>query len=116
MEDPSVLQYPGKRNGQVRLFINSTLRACVHALSGISMQTKVVNEGEKGMAYTWNSAQGQWEKVGEVLGRQGGLTTSNDTIDGVQYDYIFDVQVEQNGPYLKLPFNKGDNPYEVRTQ
>lgn len=92
MEDSSVLQRPGKRDGE----------------------TKVIRENDKGMAYTWNAAQGEWEKVGEVVGKQEGLNTANKTVDGVEYDYVFDVQLEQGGSYLKLPYNKGDNPYEVR--
>jgi phospholipase A-2-activating protein len=79
----------------------------------IPSQTKVVREGDKGIAYSWNAAQGEWEQMGEVVGKKGGLDTSTNTVDGVEYDYVFDVQLEQSGPYLKLPYNKGDNPYEV---
>lgn len=33
--------------------------------------------------------------------------------EGQQYDYVFDVDVEEGVPPLKLPVNKGDNPYDV---
>lgn len=31
--------------------------------------------------------------------------------EGQQYDFVFDVDVADGVPPLKLPVNKGDNPY-----
>ena len=28
-----------------------------------------------------------------------------------EYDYVFDVDITDGAPALKLPFNVGDNPY-----
>lgn len=46
MEDASVLQRPGGRDGE----------------------TKVVREAGAGVAYSWDAGTGQWERIGEVVG------------------------------------------------
>uniref|UniRef100_A0A7S2Z8E4 PFU domain-containing protein n=1 Tax=Chloropicon laureae TaxID=464258 RepID=A0A7S2Z8E4_9CHLO len=33
--------------------------------------------------------------------------------DGQHYDYVFDVDVQDGVPPLKLPYNRGENPYEA---
>ncbi|XP_039131042.1 phospholipase A-2-activating protein [Dioscorea cayenensis subsp. rotundata] len=73
-------------------------------------QTKVIREGDNGVAYSWNSRDHQWEKIGEVVDGPGD-NTGNRVFDGVQYDYVFDVDIGDGEPTRKLPYNKGDNPY-----
>eukprot|EP00232_Nephroselmis_pyriformis_P020757 CAMPEP_0182864674 /NCGR_PEP_ID=MMETSP0034_2-20130328/7288_1 /TAXON_ID=156128 /ORGANISM="Nephroselmis pyriformis, Strain CCMP717" /LENGTH=95 /DNA_ID=CAMNT_0024996935 /DNA_START=287 /DNA_END=570 /DNA_ORIENTATION=- len=34
-------------------------------------------------------------------------------LNGVQYDFVFDVDIEDGAPPRKLPFNRGQNPYDV---
>ena len=60
----------------------------------------------------------QWERIGEVVGGPGG--GGGDTMGvgakmhgGVSYDWVFDVDVEDGAPPRKLPYNRGDNPYDV---
>ncbi|KAK9806981.1 hypothetical protein WJX72_009418 [[Myrmecia] bisecta] len=95
LEDASVLTQPGTRDGQ----------------------TKVVREGGAGVAYSWDAARGQWEKVGEVMGGPG---EGSDTMavgskwhNGQQYDFVFDVDIEDGTPPKKLAVNRGDNPYDA---
>src|ERR1700677_4456059 len=35
---------------------------------------------------------------------------------GVEYDYVFDVDIEDGKPPLKLPYNLSQNPYEAATK
>lgn len=49
LEDPSVIQRPGNRDGE----------------------TKVVRENGVGVAYSWDAGVGQWERIGEVVGGPG---------------------------------------------
>jgi phospholipase A-2-activating protein len=35
---------------------------------------------------------------------------------GKEYDYVFDVDIEEGKPPLKLPYNLTDNPYEAATK
>ncbi|OWB78097.1 hypothetical protein B5S32_g2283 [[Candida] boidinii] len=52
----------------------------------------------------------KWMKIGDVLDSAG----SNDKkieFNGKKYDYVFDVDVQEGSPPLKLPYNANDNPY-----
>lgn len=60
-------------------------------------------------AHQWSG--GEWVKIGDVVGSTG--STEKKTFDGEEYDYVFDVDVEDGAPPLKLPFNHNDNPYEA---
>ncbi len=57
--------------------------------------------------------RGEWEKIGTVVGAPGDDTVAagNQFHEGQQYDFVFDVDVADGVPPLKLPVNKGDNPY-----
>ncbi|XP_077233233.1 transducin family protein / WD-40 repeat family protein [Tasmannia lanceolata] len=75
-------------------------------------QTKVVREGDNGVAYSWNSRDQKWEKIGEVVDGPGG-NINHTVLDGVQYDYVFDVDIGDGEPTRKLPYNRTDNPYDT---
>ena len=63
-------------------------------------------------AHQWSSAAQQWVSVGTVVDAVGssGRKTS---YQGSDYDYVFDVDIEDGKPPLKLPYNLSQNPYEV---
>lgn len=50
-----------------------------------------------------------------MTGGPGGDTVAAGTQfhAGQQYDFVFDVDVADGVPPLKLPVNKGDNPYDA---
>lgn len=75
-------------------------------------QTKIVREGDSGVAYSWNVKEFQWDKVGEVVDTPGNVGDKR-TLNGLQYDYVFDVDIGDGEPTRKLPYNRGDNPYAV---
>lgn len=63
------------------------------------------------LAYQWSTAANQWVSIGQVVDAAGsGVKT---TYQGKEYDYVFDVDIEDGKPALKLPFNTTQNPYEV---
>ncbi|XP_006365506.1 phospholipase A-2-activating protein [Solanum tuberosum] len=75
-------------------------------------QTKVVREGDNGVAYAWNMMEQKWDKIGEVVdGPDDGM--SRPLLDGIQYDHVFDVDIGDGEPVRKLPCNRSDNPYDV---
>lgn len=75
-------------------------------------QTKVVREGDNGVAYSWNLREQKWDKIGEVVdGPEDGLKLS--VLDGKEYDYVFDVDIGDGQPIRKLPYNRSDNPYDT---
>ncbi|KAL2927495.1 Phospholipase A-2-activating protein [Bienertia sinuspersici] len=75
-------------------------------------QTKVVREGDNGVAYTWNMKDYKWDKIGEVVDGPGdGL--KRPVLDGKEYDHVFDVDIGDGEPIRKLPYNRSDNPYDT---
>ncbi|CAI9104464.1 OLC1v1003135C2 [Oldenlandia corymbosa var. corymbosa] len=75
-------------------------------------QTKVVREGDNGVAYAWNAKEYKWDKIGEVVdGPDDSL--ARPILEGIQYDYVFDVDIGDGEPIRKLPYNRSDNPYDA---
>lgn len=65
-------------------------------------------------AYQWSQGSPSWMKVGTVVDAVGssGKKTS---YAGKDYDYVFDVDIEDGKPPLKLPYNLSQNPHEAAT-
>jgi phospholipase A-2-activating protein len=63
-------------------------------------------------AYQWSTAATQWLNVGTVVDSagSGGRKVSH---NGKEYDYVFDVDIEDGKPPLKLPYNLNQNHYEA---
>lgn len=59
-------------------------------------------------AHQWSG--GQWVKIGDVVGSAGG-SSGKKSYNGQEWDYVFDVDVEDGKPPLKLPYNANENPY-----
>lgn len=59
-------------------------------------------------AHQWSC--GEWVKIGDVVGSTG-VSGDKKDYNGKSYDYIFDVDIEDGKPPLKLPYNVTDNPY-----
>lgn len=63
-------------------------------------------------AYQWSMPANQWVNVGTVVD-QAGSSGRKISHNGKEYDYVFDVDIEDGKPPLKLPYNVSQNPYEV---
>ncbi|KAM0198393.1 hypothetical protein ACHAPA_006118 [Fusarium lateritium] len=66
-------------------------------------------------AHTWSVSQQQWINVGTVVDAVGS-TGKKVEYQGKMYDYVFDVDIEDGKPALKLPYNLSENPYERATK
>eukprot|EP00850_Spirogloea_muscicola_P015931 SM000126S26307 [mRNA] locus=s126:117967:124577:+ [translate_table: standard] len=87
---PEALKEPGKKDGQIKIF----------------------REGGSGVAFSWNAKEYQWDKIGEVVdGPEDG--SQGKELDGVTYDFVFDVDIGDGVPHRKLPYNRSENPYTV---
>lgn len=66
-------------------------------------------------AHQWSMGQAQWISIGTVVDSVGssGKKTS---YQGEDFDYVFDVDIEDGKPPLKLPYNLSENPYERATK
>ncbi|XP_040381866.1 phospholipase A-2-activating protein isoform X2 [Oryza brachyantha] len=77
-------------------------------------QTLIVREGDNGVAYSWNSKELKWDKIGEVVDGPGDAAAApGQFLDGVHYDFVFNVDIGDGEPMRKLPYNRSDDPYAV---
>lgn len=66
-------------------------------------------------AHQWSQSNRQWVSVGTVVDAVGSTGKKKDFY-GKEYDYVFDVDIEDGKPPLKLPYNLSQNPYEAATK
>lgn len=90
IEPYETLQKPGKKEGQV---------AIVRAPTGI--------------VEAHQYSQGTWLKIGDVVGASQSGSGKKVEFEGKRYDYVFDVDIEDGKPPLKLPVNVNENPYTL---
>lgn len=77
-------------------------------------QVQLIKESSGSVsAYQWSTAASQWVNVGTVVDAAGASGGRKITYNGKDYDYVFDVDIEDGKPPLKLPYNATQNPYEV---
>lgn len=84
------LQLPGKKEGQV-----------------------IIVRAPTGVVEAHQFSQGVWSKVGDVVGPAQSGSGKKTEFEGKKYDYVFDVDIEDGKPSLKLPVNTNDNPYTL---
>jgi len=63
-------------------------------------------------AHQWSNGANSWLSVGTVVDAAGTDGRKKEYL-GQDYDYVFDVDIEDGKPPLKLPFNASQNPYEA---
>ncbi|EMD38180.1 hypothetical protein CERSUDRAFT_82424 [Gelatoporia subvermispora B] len=74
-------------------------------------EIKMVRRGEIVESHQWDSANFSWQKIGEVV---GAAPSGKKTVyEGKEYDYVFDVDVQEGVPPFKLPYNVTENPYNA---
>jgi phospholipase A-2-activating protein len=81
--DPSVLNQPGTKPGQTVMVKNA--------------QTGTIE------AHQWDAQAYQWQKIGDVVDAVG--PGRRQVYEGKEYDYVFDIDVQEGAPALKLPYN-----------
>ncbi|KAI0312500.1 WD40-repeat-containing domain protein [Amylostereum chailletii] len=86
---PEVLSEPGSKPGQV----------------------KMVKNGAIVEAHQWDAMSSTWQKIGEVVDAVG--SNRKQLYQGKEYDYVFDVDIQDGVPPLKLPYNANENPFNA---
>ncbi|KAK4247718.1 PUL domain-containing protein [Corynascus novoguineensis] len=76
--------------------------------------TVLEDDGSIG-AYQWSLGEQRWVHVGTVVDSSGS-SGRKVQYNGREYDYVFDVDIEEGKPPLKLPYNLSENPYEAATK
>ena len=75
-------------------------------------QTQVIKEANgRVYAYQWTMQGNTWVKVGEVVDSTGNSTKVS--YNGKDYDYVFDVDIKEGSPPLKLPYNATESPWQA---
>ncbi|WYZ45700.1 hypothetical protein EsH8_VIII_001016 [Colletotrichum jinshuiense] len=79
-------------------------------------QVQMINEGNGTItAHQWSMSQQQWINIGTVVDSAGSSGRKTE-YNGKSYDYVFDVDIEDGKPPLKLPYNLSQNPYDAATK
>lgn len=86
----NILQSQGKKEGQV-----------------------VVVKAPNGVIEAHQYSNGSWMKVGDVVSSTTSASDQKTEFEGQMFDYVFDVDIKEGEPPLKLALNVTDNPYEV---
>ncbi|SCV69115.1 BQ2448_2135 [Microbotryum intermedium] len=80
-------------------------------------EIKLVETDKDGVrAFMWDGAK--WEDVGQVVSASRSTAPSSKPTEkmeheGVEYDYVFSIDVKDDEPPLKLPYNVGDDMHET---
>ncbi|KIM55050.1 hypothetical protein SCLCIDRAFT_1221454 [Scleroderma citrinum Foug A] len=72
-------------------------------------EVKMIRNGDTVEAHQWDNLTSSWQKIGEVVDAIG--SGRKQLHDGKEYDYVFDVDIQEGAPPLKLPYNISENPY-----
>ncbi|KAF8350535.1 phospholipase A-2-activating protein [Amanita rubescens] len=74
-----------------------------------SGEVKMIRNGDNVEAYQWDSIRQSWEKIGDVVDAIG--QGRKQLYQGKEYDYVFDVDIQEGVPPLKLPYNVTENTF-----
>ncbi|KAK9471113.1 WD40-repeat-containing domain protein [Dipodascopsis tothii] len=72
-------------------------------------EVKMVRAAGTVDAYQWSGSE--WDKIGEVVDSVG--SQRKQIYEGQEYDFVFDVDIQEGAPPLKLPYRVNENPYDA---
>ncbi|EXJ78729.1 hypothetical protein A1O1_09131 [Capronia coronata CBS 617.96] len=79
-------------------------------------QSHIVKEDDGSASlYQWSMSQQEWIKIGQVVD-SAGSSGNKASYNGKEYDYVFDIDIEDGKPPLKLPYNVTQSPYDAATK
>lgn len=81
-------------------------------------QSIVVNNNNEAEVYTWEASEMRWVKIGVAVGSSGsggggGGARQKTSYLGKEYDYVFDIELDDTKSALKLPYNVSEDPYHA---
>lgn len=63
-------------------------------------------------AHLWSASTGQWNLIGTVVSGEG-TGSSKKQYEGKEYDFVFDIDIEDGKPPLKLPYNLTESAWDA---
>ena len=104
MPGVEALNVPGEKNGQTKLIRDKNgvdayqvLHLCL-TLFFLEIFSRIY-----GLLCKWDSVAMQWMKIGQVVEAVG--ANRKQIFEGREYDFVFDIDIGEGMPTLKLPFN-----------
>lgn len=73
---------------------------------------RMIREGNTVKAYNWSQREMNWVIIGDVMGSNTN-SAAKTFYNGMEYDYVFSVDIQDGVPPLKLPYNMCDDPWHV---
>jgi phospholipase A-2-activating protein len=110
-------KYSGNKDGQVKMIREDDGSVTAHQWSISKCSTPVfahISGFRVAIADILPGGQ-EWVAVGTVVDAAGS-SGKKVAYNGKEYDYVFDVDIEDGKPPLKLPYNLSENPYERATK
>lgn len=71
----------------------------------------MIRNGGAVEAHVWSAQTRSWSNVGTVVDAVG--SGRKQLYEGKEYDFVFDVDIQEGAPPLKLPYNASENPFEA---
>lgn len=71
----------------------------------------MIRNGGAVEAHVWSAQAKSWTNVGTVVDAVG--SGRKQLFEGKEYDFVFDVDIQEGAPPLKLPYNAAENPFEA---
>ncbi|KAK3117887.1 WD repeat protein Lub1 [Teratosphaeriaceae sp. CCFEE 6253] len=63
-------------------------------------------------AHLWSGSTSQWNLIGTVVSGEGSGAAKKQ-YEGKEYDYVFDIDIEDGKPPLKLPYNSTESSWDA---
>ncbi|KAK5720598.1 WD repeat protein Lub1 [Elasticomyces elasticus] len=63
-------------------------------------------------AHLWSISTSQWNLIGTVVSGEGSGGSKKE-YEGKEYDYVFDIDIEDGKPPLKLPYNSIESSWDA---
>ena len=106
------------KTNQAMAQINRTELPGIEALANPGRrdgQTLMINNENEAEVYQWDETDSRWVKIGVAVGSSdaAGGQTKKTMYLGKEYDYVFDIELDEGGAKLKLPFNLSEDPYHA---
>ncbi len=105
---PETLQQPGNKEGHVVMIRGDGGAVEAHQVCRVCLSDAF----QCSSLVKWSS--GAWQKIGEVVDAVG--SGRRQLYNGKEYDYVFDVDIQDGAPPLKLPYDISGKDCQLQLQ
>jgi len=106
--------HPGRKDGEVKMIREDDGSIGAHQWSMSMTSYPWAQQPRSIKQLTHFTGEQSWIAVGTVV--DAAASQAKVMYEGKEYDKVFDVDVEEGKPPLKLPYNATENPYDAATK